>query len=119
MDFDPREPWPTGQHVDGYCWCQPKIAYEDPATGDRVYLHHHERNRAMATIIDAAEIDRRFDYHAPDERKRILHEAARDQVKTTATALAAMLPECREKSLAFTALEEALFYANAAIARQE
>ena len=23
------------------CWCQPKVSYEDPITGDRVYVHRY------------------------------------------------------------------------------
>jgi hypothetical protein len=71
----------------------------------------------MAFTVDQAEIDRRFDYHAPDAGKKVLHETARSQAKATAEEWAEMLPESREKSLALTALEEALFWANAAIAR--
>ena len=71
----------------------------------------------MAFTVDQAEIDRRFDYHAPDGPKRIMHEDVRTSVKHVAVDFVAMLPEGREKSLALTALEEALFWANAAIAR--
>ena len=68
--------------------------------------------------IDTNEIDRRFDHHVPDEDRQRAHEAMRREFKALASGVAAALPAGREKSLAITALEEALFWANAAIARQ-
>jgi hypothetical protein len=67
--------------------------------------------------IDAAEIDRRFTYHRPEGQKVTDHDDVRREFKVFADGLAALLPESREKSLAFTALEEASFWAHAAIAR--
>lgn len=67
--------------------------------------------------IDAAEIDLRFDYHEPTIGRSIDHAHAREAVKDLALNLAQGLPESREKSLAITALEECLFWTNAAIAR--
>lgn len=69
-------------------------------------------------VIDSAEIERRFSYHAPDTERRLLHENMRVSFKATAHVVAG-LPESREKSLAMTALEESMFWANAAIARPE
>lgn len=63
------------------------------------------------------EIDKRFDHHPPTPDKAVVHEAARKHMKASADFLNSLLPESREKSLAFTALEEALMWANAAIAR--
>jgi len=67
--------------------------------------------------IDKAEIDHRFDYVAPNDERRSLHEYTRQEYKSLAEAMARELPESREKSLAITALEESLMWANAAIAR--
>lgn len=66
------------------------------------------------------ELERRFTYRPPTEPKiRSAHEAAREIVTTAARALNGITPDCREQSLMMTALEESLFWANAAIARQK
>jgi hypothetical protein len=68
--------------------------------------------------MDAADIDNRFEYHPPDEARALQHQAVRGSLEDTAHALNILLPEGREKSLVITHLEEAMFWANAAIARQ-
>lgn len=59
----------------------------------------------------------RFRYHAPDDEKIIKHGTVRNQVLEIAMDWDAELPDGREKALAITKLEEATFWANAAIAR--
>lgn len=73
--------------------------------------------RNLPPAITPAEIDRRFDYHPPVGGKAEQHDLVRAEAKALAGVLAAALPECREKSLAITALEETLMWSNAAIAR--
>jgi hypothetical protein len=63
------------------------------------------------------DLDNRFDYHRPDAVAQERHQRARGTIKSTAEYLVTFLPEGREKSLALTKLEEAMFWANAAIAR--
>lgn len=63
------------------------------------------------------DIENRFNYHAPTEHKIQGHEAVRSDAKMIAHAWDLNLPEGREKALALTKLEEATFWANAAIAR--
>lgn len=69
-------------------------------------------------VLDVAEIQRRFDYQAPSGLAREMHQRLREEAKQFAGTLLFGLPEGREKSLAFTAFEEATFWAHAAIARE-
>lgn len=64
-----------------------------------------------------AEIDNRFNYHKPNEEKVFRHETIRDNCKDLASFFNDVLPESREKSLAITKVEEAMFWANACVAR--
>ena len=67
----------------------------------------------------AADIDNRFDFHAATTaEKRGEHGSIREACKALAHDLDAKVPPGREKSLALTNLEQAMFWANAAIARQ-
>jgi len=68
--------------------------------------------------MDRAEIKKRFTHHPPDAATEERHVCARGAVTETAEVLNELLPEGREKSLAITHLETALFWANAAIARE-
>lgn len=60
-----------------------------------------------------------FTYHAPtgDQPKR--YEKIRETAKGLAVLLVELCPDRRERSLALTKLEEAVMWANAAIARHE
>lgn len=60
-----------------------------------------------------------FGYHAPDEDRARVHEIMRKAFHNTADHINQYMFESREKSLAITKLEEAMFWANAAIARQD
>jgi hypothetical protein len=72
--------------------------------------------RAMATKED---LDNRFTYHAPKGDQADRYAALRDHAKGLAEHIVDECPESREKLLALTKLEEAVFWANAAIARHE
>lgn len=62
----------------------------------------------------------RFEYHPPRTPERVAqHETARAAVKDLALRLNALLPDGPEKELAIVRLEEALMWANAAIAREK
>lgn len=63
------------------------------------------------------DIENRFKYHAPDSDDVILHSKIRSDCWALASELNDFLPEGREKSLAITKLEEAMYWANASIAR--
>lgn len=58
-----------------------------------------------------------FTYHQPDNLRIVKHQRIRESLNVVADMLVADCPESRELSLALTKLEEAMFWANAAIAR--
>lgn len=66
--------------------------------------------------MNQPELDRIFDYHEPDDEKQLAHEQVRALFKDVGKTLS-NLPSGRERSLALTKLEEASFWAHAAIAR--
>jgi len=65
------------------------------------------------------DLDTRFMYHPPRQGQPEVYEYIRAHARWTAEVLEMLCPECREKSLAFTKLEEAVMWANAAIARHD
>jgi hypothetical protein len=70
-------------------------------------------------MITPEELETRFTYHPPKGNQPERYQQLRDAAGTMAGFIVAMTPESREQSLALTALEEAAFWANAAIARRE
>jgi hypothetical protein len=78
-----------------------------------------EQEDAGTRGITPREIERRFTYHAPKGDQGERYIALREQGKVLAEAIVKMTPACREQSLAVTKLEEAIMWANAAIARRE
>lgn len=65
-----------------------------------------------------ADLKKRFTYHAPKEGQPQTYEQIRDAAHSFALLLAGLCPESRERSLAFTHLEEVVMWANASIARK-
>ena len=65
------------------------------------------------------DIEKNFTYHAPKAGQPERYTALREKAKKFANLIDQECPESREKSLAFTKLEEAVMWANAAIARNE
>jgi hypothetical protein len=70
-------------------------------------------------MIDARDIDTRFTYHAPKAGQPELYESLRGRARNLAYYANECVPDGREKSLAMTKLEEFVFWANAAIARND
>jgi len=62
-------------------------------------------------------IEHNFTYHPPDADQAKKYEALRAKAKELALEYAELVPPGREQALAFTALEESVFWANAGIAR--
>lgn len=69
--------------------------------------------------VDTQALDNRFTYHAPHGDQPIRYRFLRAAAHVLAEHFVRYCPPSRELSLALTKLEEALFWANAAIARNE
>lgn len=65
------------------------------------------------------DIDYRIDYRQPTPEKKERHEMMRAAFKGLMRHISEKTPPSREQSIAFTKLEEAMFWVNAAIARDE
>ena len=70
-------------------------------------------------MITADELTRRFTYHQPKGTQPHRYEHLRRCAREFAREILLATPESREQSLALTALEEAVMWANAGIARRE
>lgn len=62
-------------------------------------------------------LDNNFTYHAPDADQAARYTAIRQTAKDFAALILRYTPDSREQSLALTNLEQAVFWANAAVAR--
>ncbi len=62
-------------------------------------------------------IKHNFSYHAPSPDKSDTHEILRENGYKLSLLIQEYCPEGREKSLAITKIEEAIMWANAAVAR--
>jgi len=65
------------------------------------------------------DLSNRFVYHAPKGNQQQKYENIRKNALAFAELIDAMCPDSREKSLAITALEECMMWANSSIARNE
>lgn len=65
------------------------------------------------------EILDRFTYHFPRSDQPVRYELIRDNVRAVADLIDRICPPSREKSCALTYLQEAVMWANAAIAIRE
>lgn len=65
------------------------------------------------------ELHTRFRYHPPEGDQPQRYEQIREHARSLAELIDLECPESREKSLALTKVEEAVMWANAAIARRE
>jgi hypothetical protein len=69
--------------------------------------------------MDERDLARRFTHHPPKGDQAIRYEMLRDHAHNLAAFINEKTPDSREKSLAITHLEQAVMWANAAIARNE
>lgn len=65
------------------------------------------------------ELEDRFTYHPPKDGQPLKYEALRGSGLFMAKGIIALAPDSRERSIALTKVEEAVMWANAAIARNE
>lgn len=64
-------------------------------------------------------IENDFTYHAPKPDQAERYTTLREHAKQFALLIVELTPASREQSVALTELEKAVFFANAAIARNE
>lgn len=69
--------------------------------------------------IERGDLVHRFTYHAPHSDQPARYEAIRQEALNLAQTITSLTPASREQSLAITNLEQAVYWANAAIARNE
>lgn len=70
-------------------------------------------------MTGARDLENIYKYHAPQPGQPEMYQVIRSIVGIAAVAVENLCPESREKSLAHTNLEQAVFWANAAIARND
>lgn len=73
----------------------------------------------MTQEISGPEIDLRFTSHSPTGNQPQRYQEIRSYGHGMAACIVNLTPASREQSLALTKLEEAVFWANAAIARRD
>lgn len=80
----------------------------------KVMLNKYEIENKMGHMIT-----NNFQYHAPSPDQQERYVFLRNEARVLAYNIVKNCPPSREQSLAITKLEEAIFWANAAIARNE
>lgn len=86
---------------------------------ERNSITEMDRKGERHAMAKNEQIEKAFTYHAPKEGQPERYQAIRDIIKAASLAVDIYSPNSREKSLALTKLEEAVMWANAAIARNE
>lgn len=76
------------------------------------------KNNGVAPYVNQ-QFENNFSYHAPKNGQTERYELIREKAKQLAYLIDGNCPNSREKSLAITNLEQAMMWANAAIARNE
>jgi hypothetical protein len=100
----------------GACCIGRVIGTVCPVCGQRVPSNRLRREQDMAVNDRTADIDNRFRYHPPTPEAIAKHEMLRDAHRQLAHLVLETVPAGRHQSLALTALQEALMWANAAVA---
>lgn len=70
-------------------------------------------------MTQSHDLDNIFTYHAPTPSQTKCYVVLRAEAKLLAERIMELCPQSRERSLAMTKVEEAVMWANAAIARNK
>lgn len=106
-----------------------RYGFEHPHGGD-IWWHYHQIDwkfvisnpgADMYTVSErvSKQLQHTFTYYSPEGNQPQRYQRIRDEAGKLAHLIACSTPESREQSLALTKLEEAIFFANASIARNE
>jgi len=71
------------------------------------------------TLMKKKDLEHKFVYHAPDQTKQDVHAFIRHELYKAANSINEICPPCTETMRAIHKIEEAMFLANAAVARNE
>lgn len=77
----------------------------------------HNEPLTMEIHEKLKELQDQYNYHPPTEQRAVAHDRVRNQLLAAAQVVAYVVPKSREQALALTKIEEAMFWANAGIAR--
>lgn len=116
--FRKHQPSPGGYYVvyeDGYASYSPAAAFESG------YFRMPQQSVGSVAkySIDHMRLDKSFKYHAPIGDQAPRYVDLRFAGRNLAESIMAYSPPSREQSVALTKVEEAVMWANAAIARNE
>lgn len=112
---------PTPQpHPHAHIGVEPKMAKKngDEGPGD----HQIKQDDPVDRLIDPGiqiDLENRFTSHAPKKGQQLKYAIVRGEALALAKKIVILTPNSREQYLALTKLEEAVFWANSAIARNE
>lgn len=70
-------------------------------------------------MTQSHDLENIFTYHAPTDAQKVTYELIRNEAKNLAGTILQECPQSRERSLAMTKVEEAVMWANSAIARNK
>jgi hypothetical protein len=95
------------------CWaCTDELRNDDPYPEERTMIYEPSDDQRK-------DLDNRFTYHQPKETQGDRYVFLREHARALAEDIVCCAPPSREQALALTNLEQAIFWANAAIARHE
>jgi hypothetical protein len=95
-----------------------KDAPTAPVSAPVPYVTPEQDPAQLAAVERAiADVVNRFTYRAPRPGQPAVYEALRGQARSLALSFVSLVPAGREQALALTHLEQAIFWANAGVAR--